>query len=297
MKFILYICIFIIIYILIRYYLIDNFENINNIYISGELYMSKCKYNLDERYQLIPFDNNINENDSVFLKINNINSFILNPPIKKVILVVSNSDETFDDDWMNKVSPFVNKVYASNCSSKKAIQIPLGFRDNMYVSHSYFTNVLNDSNIPSSKNILCLLNFLIATNSDERNNAFNYFINKSWVTSSTDYFKYDVSKSLNHSNDETIQKRIDYYISLKQTKFVICPPGTGVDTHRVYETLFFGAIPIIKSSFLDPMYEKLGNCWIVKDWNDVTDYTCNQKWNNHVFSPVNFNINYWINFT
>jgi hypothetical protein len=252
-------------------------QNQNNIYISGELYKLNSKYNLDNRYPLILFDNTLIENDTVFLKISDIDTFILSPPSVKIILIVSNSDETFDDNYMSKVKPYVNKVYASNCSAKDAIQIPLGFRDN---SHKYLTDILNDSSIPSQKNIFCLLNFLIQTNSNERNNAFNYFNIQQWVTSSNDYFKYNLSKSLNHSNSEIIQKRNDYYKLLKQTKFVICPPGTGVDTHRVYESLFFGAIPIIKTSFLDQMYIKIGGCWIVNDWNDVTEESCNKFYNN-----------------
>jgi hypothetical protein len=285
MKVIIYLIIFIIIYISLRQIIFNNqvyiYNHIqNNIYISGELYKLNSKYNLDNRYPLIPFDNTLIENDTVFLNISDIESFILSPPYVKIILIVSNSDETFDDNYMSKVKPYVNKVYASNCSAKDAIQIPLGFRDNQYTSHKFLTDILNDSNIPSQKNIFCLLNFLIETNSEERNKAFNYFNIQSWVTSNNDYFKYDLSKSLNHSDTDIIQKRIDYYTLLKQTKFVICPPGTGVDTHRVYESLFFGAIPIIKSSFLDPMYIKIGGCWIVNDWNDVTEESCNNFYNN-----------------
>jgi hypothetical protein len=293
MKYLYYLVIIILIYILIKnyYYKREKYSDAHNtLYISGELYKLNCKYNLDDRYPIIPYDNTINENDSVFLKISDINSFILNPPPVKVTLIVSNSDETFDDTYMKMVSPFVNKVYASNCSAKNAIQIPLGFRDDQYTPHLYISKILNDSSITSSKNIFCLLNFLIATNSNERNNAFNYFNNKSWVTvggtqsvnssPSSSYFNYNFSKSLDHKNPETIQKRIDYYILLKQSKFVICPPGAGVDTHRVYESLIFGAIPIIKTSFLDPMYKKLGGCWIVNDWSDVTEESCNLFYNN-----------------
>jgi hypothetical protein len=65
---------------------------------------------------------------------------------------------------------------------------------------------------------------------------------------------------------------------LRRTKFVICPFGVGKDTHRVYEALFFGCIPVIKTSFLDPMYDKLGGCWIVNDWSEVTEEECKKRW-------------------
>ena len=79
------------------------------------------------------------------------------------------------------------------------------------------------------------------------------------------------------------------------TKFVVCPPGRGVDTHRVYETLFFGGIPIIKTSFLDPMYEKLGGCWIVNDWADVTEEACNKYWSHMKKEAIRTKAIDWLN--
>jgi hypothetical protein len=75
---------------------------------------------------------------------------------------------------------------------------------------------------------------------------------------------------------------------------VICPFGAGKDTHRVYEALFFGAIPIIKSSFLDPLYKKLGECWIVNDWTDITEDACNKRWDAGGFKPFKNNTNEYI---
>ena len=92
---------------------------------------------------------------------------------------------------------------------------------------------------------------------------------------------------------ETIQKRLEYYATLKRTKFVVCPPGRGMDTHRVYETLFFGGIPIIKSSFLDPMYKKLGGCWIIHDWSEVTEESCAQRWASRA-GPIRIDPSHWL---
>jgi hypothetical protein len=69
MKYIYYLVIIILIYILIKnyYYKREKYSDRHNtLYISGELYKLNCKYNLDDRYPIIPFDNTINENDSVF---------------------------------------------------------------------------------------------------------------------------------------------------------------------------------------------------------------------------------------
>ena len=68
-----------------------------------------------------------------------------------------------------------------------------------------------------------------------------------------------------------------------------------MDTHRVYESLFFGCIPVIKTSFLDPMYNKLGGCWIIKDWSDVTQEECNKRWSSKDNTKIAFDVNQWIN--
>ena len=245
--------------------------------ISGNAFKNLCKYNIDDRYPLIPYDKSLQEGDKVFLKVIDIDKFIGAPPDKKVTLVISNNDETFDDAKMDSVRKFVTKVYAVNCSAKEATQIPMGFRDDMYVPHQEFKEVLNGP-ASAEKTILCLANFLIGTNNTKRIEAKNYFVGKPWVKSNEDYMNYSLGDSLQFSKPDTKKMRGDYYVTLKQTKFVVCPQGTGLDTHRVYESLFFGCMPIILSGPLDSMYEKLGGCWVVKSWDEITEETCNTKW-------------------
>ena len=255
-----------------------------NVLVSGQAFHVLCKYNLDDRYSLIPYDDRLQEGDRVFLKVKDITKFIMHPPPKKVTLVVANNDETFNDHHMNLVKPYATAVYAVNSSAAGAIQIPMGFRDSQYTPHKVMIDIESEPSQP--RDTLCLVNFLMATTNltvtvkesrGERQRALDAFTGKDWVTIS-EYVKYDFAKSMDHSAEETKQKRIDYYRSLKRTKFVICPPGAGMDTHRVYESLFFGCIPVIKTSFLDPMYKKLGGCWIVNDWSDVTQEECERRW-------------------
>jgi hypothetical protein len=59
----------------------------------------------------------------------------------------------------------------------------------------------------------------------------------------------------------------DYYTDLCKSKFVLCPEGTGIDTHRVYESLYFGATPVVLRNSLSHLYEKLPVC-IVNSWSD-----------------------------
>ena len=263
-------------------------------FISGGVFQSLCDYSIDDRYTVIPYDDELKKGDRVFMKVNDIPTFLQSPPSVPVTVVISNSDETFDDTLMMKLKPYVTAVYAINCSAKGAKQIPIGFRDDQYTPHKDLVDILNDINISGEKDILCLLNFLIATNPTERQRVNDIFSTKDWAQIDHEYKNTAAVKSLDFKNQDTIQKRVDWYKTLKRTKFVICPPGVGVDTHRVYETLFFGGIPVIKTSFLDPMYEKLGGCWIVNDWADVTQEACNKRWAAKGEPTIQYDASYWL---
>ncbi|NDD27440.1 MAG: hypothetical protein EB084_04155 [Proteobacteria bacterium] len=51
--------------------------------------------------------------------------------------------------------------------------------------------------------------------------------------------------------------------------FEACPQGNGMDTFRVWEALFLGTIPIVKTSPLDALYAEYPVV-IVDDWREVT---------------------------
>jgi hypothetical protein len=38
---------------------------------------------------------------------------------------------------------------------------------------------------------------------------------------------------------------------------VICPRGNGIDTHRVWEALYLGVVPVVQRSSLDALYGPL----------------------------------------
>ncbi|MES2122081.1 MAG: hypothetical protein V4492_04800 [Chlamydiota bacterium] len=62
----------------------------------------------------------------------------------------------------------------------------------------------------------------------------------------------------------------DYLHDLSETRFVISPPGHGVDCHRTWEALLMGAYPVVKRSTLDPLFEDLPVV-IIDQWEEVTD--------------------------
>ena len=102
-----------------------------------------------------------------------------------------------------------------------------------------------------------------------------------------------IDKSICFFEPQYIQRR-DTWIHMKEFIFVICPFGGGLDTHRLWEALILGCIPIIKTSGLDTLLEDLNVC-IVQDWSQVNkDFLLD--FINHM-KPRNINklhLEYWI---
>jgi len=62
----------------------------------------------------------------------------------------------------------------------------------------------------------------------------------------------------------------DYLALLGRSRHVICPRGKGVDTLRFWETLAAGAVPVVKTSLLDPLYTECGGL-VLNDWAEMRE--------------------------
>lgn len=74
----------------------------------------------------------------------------------------------------------------------------------------------------------------------------------------------------------TERKNYDGYLTdLSQHKFVICPEGNGIDTHRTWESMYFLAIPIIKKNYYMNLYRDVFPILYINEWSEVNDLTEN----------------------
>jgi hypothetical protein len=136
--------------------------------------------------------------------------------------------------------------------------------------------------LPLAKNtdrsVLCYLNFQPANYPKERFHVWNLFASKSWCS---------VSKPKSLSK---------YLKDLSRSKFVLSPRGNGVDCHRTWEALLMGAIPIVRTSHLDPLFEDLP-VLIVQNWEMVTEAYLNQQYKRMKRKNYNLEklfIDFWI---
>lgn len=223
-------------------------------FISGHEFYKLCKWSYCPRYPMNFDPNNVQTNDFVFLNLDLFSEFVeklsQSSIANKLILFTHNSDAKFTLNHLNMLRPYVNHVYAinSNVQDPLVTAIPIGFVDSQYKPHDKFVLVANKN---LEKTILCYMNFRIGTNVMKRQECYNTFVHESWV-----------------HNESNLPPEV-FYDQLSRAKYVLSPEGTGIDCHRIYESIYLGAIPILKTSELDYFYCNLPVV-IVKNWNEIT---------------------------
>jgi hypothetical protein len=100
-----------------------------------------------------------------------------------------------------------------------------------------------------------------------------------------------------HDMEFTDSGRIDFLAKTRSTNMVLCPEGNGFDTHRFWETLYMGGIPVvIKNPYLDTFFDKVP-CIKLNTWTELSDTKLieslwhsanNKKWNSLFIS-----FDYW----
>lgn len=95
-------------------------------------------------------------------------------------------------------------------------------------------------------------------------------------------------------------KRRDLWMSMSDSAFMLCPPGEGYDTHRVWETLAIGRIPIVQSGPINSVYDGLP-VWKVGSWGEFASMGVDdlnavlsgfvEKW--HGYEWWRMNLGFW----
>tara|TARA_Y100000310_G_scaffold307644_1_gene349942 strand:- start:25 stop:990 length:966 start_codon:yes stop_codon:yes gene_type:complete len=99
--------------------------------------------------------------------------------------------------------------------------------------------------ISRAKKGLLYINFSLYTK--PRLDAFNYFCMKEyeWATVVTEQNK-DAAEFLE---------------DIAAHEFVLCPQGNGMDTYRLWQTLYLGSIPIVNSTMQESFFSELPIMW------------------------------------
>ena len=63
---------------------------------------------------------------------------------------------------------------------------------------------------------------------------------------------------------------LDWYQDIMRHRMVLCPRGNGLDTHRTWEALYLGRVPVVKASEMDATFERLPVI-VLNDWADLSE--------------------------
>lgn len=228
-------------------------------YLSCDTYRAFCDFVIDETH--VPFDPDmVKDGDTIFLSGWDLEFFFsaIHPHIKRhYILVTHHTDAPVPGTFTRYLEEETLAAWFSqNCSidyHPKFFPIPIGLA-NRYWPHGNIDILSYEREHRSPRrDVLLYMNFNVWTNRSEREPIWFGFKNKSFcrVASPTRDFR-------------------SYLRDLAQSEFVLSPRGNGLDCHRHWEALLMGAIPVIKHSTLDPLFEGLP-VLLINDWNEVTE--------------------------
>lgn len=222
-----------------------------------------------------------NNNNIFYCKSELVYNFLNNINFKHdFILITHNSDYkiTVEDLPSNLKHWFAQNVCIKH---PKIESIPIGLENSQWFPEIGKINKMKDK-IKEERNFknLLYINHNISTNYNERYKPYQLFRDKPFAT------------CVEGKNGEGFDSYLD---NLYNHKFVLCPEGNGTDTHRTWECLYIGTIPIEKRNINNSFYTDLPICF-VDDWEEINEDFLNSEYErikNSEFNLDKLNFDYW----
>jgi len=188
-----------------------------------------------EVVQVIEKDFSLNDGDIIFSKyeflpqlfdiLNNKNS------AKNLKLISHESDTGVGESLFNTKPDCISKWYAQNVEydHKDLIPVPLGVACDYYQSLSLTVSQIAEKKETNFEKLL-YINHRVSTHPSSRQWLYEYFETNDWCTVDQPNLTLD-----------------QYKERITSHHFILCPRGNGVDTIRLWESLYCGIIPIVES--------------------------------------------------
>lgn len=251
-------------------------------FISGDTLRKKSRHHFDETKTLNP--RKVNKNDIVFVKtelkeiyFKNYHSQIEEP----YILIFHNSDNNFDEESKQYLDEKIIHCFTQNLnidSNKQISPLPIGFENKRYRNNGKVSNLQDALELNFKKEDKIFCSFNKNTNYQKRNVILNQI------------------KSKENFVFKTFDNNFEYLKELSKHKFSLCPPGNGLDTHRVWESLLVGTIPIVEDIALNNNFVKIGVPLVLYRTIDEIEQNISKKTYIDINNALKFTqIDYWWN--
>ena len=230
--------------------------------------------------------NQLNNGDVIYCKIDFVEQLfeVINDIKVSIKLVTHNGDNPVNEKIYKDKPPCVKAWWGQNISfsDDKLFSLPIGLENIWWRNGDQYNMISKDlqfKNLKLKKTFKNLLYINHASRPGKRAEAYTYFESATWATK---------QKPTNLSN---------YYNEIKTHMFVLCPDGNGIDTHRLWETLYLGAIPVVFESINANFYRDLPICFI-NSYSDITQTFLEEERKRILNSNWNYDkldLSYWIN--
>lgn len=191
-----------------------------------------------------------------FIKTDYVVSFLNSSytPNKPFILITHNSDYSIDKTYSEYLkNNYLIKWYAQNVDyeDEKLIPIPIGIANEQW-PHGNTKILQSVIDAKYDKKKLMYANFNTYTNPKQREYCLKY-IDKKYVENNVSF--------------ET------YLKNTAQSYFSICPLGNGIDSHRIWESLYLKTIPVVENTYNITYLKKKYKLPIIilENWSYIKD--------------------------
>ncbi|MDC3277549.1 hypothetical protein OAU92_03165 [Acidimicrobiia bacterium] len=197
------------------------------------------------------------------------------PSDYNITLITNQTDFAVTSRVYDSKPGCINIWYSINVDSKSLnlIPIPLGL-SNDYSPKNLLANDLKnikfDAN--SKKSIFFYVNFSKNTNRKEREKLYDKFRDRDWA----------------YLQENNLTKK-NYYSELSSSEFCLSPFGNGIDTHRIWESLYLNVIPVTKYHHTFSSVQNLPILF-VNDYNEITLDLLETFKKNYIRDDYNFKL-------
>lgn len=181
-------------------------------------------------------------------------------------LIAHNSDATFGRNILNYIPKNVVRFWCQNydyIETDIVKSLPIGLERKRWFPEQRKQDVLLEMiNSPIQKDNLVYMNFEVKTNPFRRD-VYETLKNKDYIT----------TEMIGNGGDY-----MNYLENIKKHKFIISPPGNGIDCHRNWESIYLGCIPIVLDShFVRNVYGE--SVLIVKNYSEIDSIDLDETYN------------------
>jgi len=205
----------------------------------------------------------------------------------------SKSINFFIDNQLNEIIPDNVEIYCfSNIvKNDKINMIPLGrdFKGTPFIEKYDLKNKIN----------LCYLNFSTPPKSLHwygriREYIYKNYIQKEWV----------LIDNVNTNDNRDIYNNFkNYYTNLSQSKFMVAPRGCGLDTYRLWDSIYLGCVPIVVDYENNTGYNDFRDLPILflsswEEYFNLTEDYLNKIWDDMLDTEYNYeklSFSFWEN--